>query len=356
MDRTADVLRETMARLRDRVAATRAEEPASEPVADESAAFSPAADAGQAASAGDRGVIHLLPPAEPGQVRSPAASSGPDGDKRQGIDPTIAQLAHDLLALAYRSACQSVYACAVENEQRLRAAQDAAQRIRAAANEAAEATVRQAEDENVHRLKDVQRRSEALVRVVQAQLRAVGLREPLELPLLDGPSLPDRLPALTAARPVAHPPAAWADLGVGRDLGAGMALPRSAPYPSEPPSAAPTGQDTWMPSDEPADGAAELLPLGSVELSAGPFRRFSQLAAFTQALNSLPGVQSVATRQFYRGRVHFRIRYDGPVPFATAIGDLSAFHPAIVVDTPNRVEVRVAMDPPADESTSQAGA
>ena len=35
------------------------------------------------------------------------------------------------------------------------------------------------------------------------------------------------------------------------------------------------------------------------------------------------------------------MRYDGPVPFAAAVADLSAFKPEIVSDGPSRVEVRV---------------
>jgi len=347
MDRTADALRETMARLRDRVAAKRTEEPVSESAAGESAPSSPAANAGPESPASERGVIHLLPAAERGRPSAVVASSGPGEDARQGIDPTIARLAQDLLALAYRSVCQSIYACATENEQRLRAAQDAAERIRTAADAAAAATVQQAEDENAHRLKDTQRRAEALVRVVQAQLRAVGLGEPLDLPLLDSPSPPEWPAALPSSRPAP---------GTGPDPRASSAVPRPEPYPPVPPSVPPASPWTSLSNEPAVESVAESLPPGSVELIAGPFGRFSQLAAFTQALNSLPGVQSVATRQFYRGRVHFRIRYDGPVPFATAIGDLSGFNPVIVVDTPSRVEVRVAADPPADRSTSQAGA
>jgi len=361
LDRAADALREAMARLRERVAADRADErPADSD--DHCAAGESRAPAAEPGAASERGVLHLLPPAS----TRPTGAAAPRAPR---VDPTTVRLAQDLLALAYRAACQTVYACAVENEQRLRTAHATAAHIRATADAAAAAAVRQAEDENARHLQDVQRRSEALLRVVQAQLRALDLGDPVELPLLDGPSLAEGLPGAAFRELPLPAAAAWsgaAPAGAG-PLGAtaepaafepppgrsgalaaparGPSAPRPVPAASE---EAGHGTD-W--SDALPSRVAEPVPLGSMELVVGPFGRFSQLAAFTQALNGLPGVQSVATRQFYRGKVHFRVRYDGPVPFAAAVGELRAFRPTIVADSPNRLEVRVSMDEsPAEQA------
>jgi hypothetical protein len=92
----------------------------------------------------------------------------------------------------------------------------------------------------------------------------------------------------------------------------------------------------------------EALPTNSVEVVAGPFGRFSQLASFTQALSGVAGVSSVTTRQLYKGQVRLRLRYDGVVPLATRIAELHQFQPEILSAGPTRLELRVTVDSPGE--------
>ena len=78
----------------------------------------------------------------------------------------------------------------------------------------------------------------------------------------------------------------------------------------------------------------------SVELTVGPFSRFSQLAEFLQALSSLTGVEKVETRQFYQGTVQLRVRYSNPIPLATRLQELASFQPQ-VSRTASGLEVRL---------------
>jgi hypothetical protein len=85
---------------------------------------------------------------------------------------------------------------------------------------------------------------------------------------------------------------------------------------------------------------------GGVELLAGPFDRFQQLAAFVRALRALPGVQDATTRQFVRGTVHLRVRYADAIELSTRLAGMAEFAPEIVASSPTRIELRVR--PPDD--------
>jgi hypothetical protein len=93
--------------------------------------------------------------------------------------------------------------------------------------------------------------------------------------------------------------------------------------------------------------------VGSVEVVVGPFSRFSQLRAFTQALHGLPGIKSVATRQFYRGMAHFWVRYDSPIPLATRLGELSQFKPKVASSGSGQIDVQ--LDAESAHGDSQVG-
>ena len=91
------------------------------------------------------------------------------------------RLASDPITFAYRAAYQAVLACTLENERRTRNALDAAERIRAAAEQAATATLKRAEEENAQRLSEARQRAESLVQRAESlvvfarrQLYALG--------------------------------------------------------------------------------------------------------------------------------------------------------------------------------------
>lgn len=83
---------------------------------------------------------------------------------------------------------------------------------------------------------------------------------------------------------------------------------------------------------------------GGVELIAGPFARFQQLAAFVKALRALPGVHDVTTRQFVRGMVHLRVRHAHSMALADRLLELSEFDPSIVSSAQDRIELSVKIE------------
>ena len=85
---------------------------------------------------------------------------------------------------------------------------------------------------------------------------------------------------------------------------------------------------------------------GGVDLIAGPFVRFSELAAFTRAVRGLQGITSLDTREFLKGTVHLRLRYDDPIRLSVRLTELSEFRPSIIQATPRRVELRVNLVDP----------
>ncbi|CAA9229692.1 MAG: hypothetical protein AVDCRST_MAG77-935 [uncultured Chloroflexi bacterium] len=99
-------------------------------------------------------------------------------------------------------------------------------------------------------------------------------------------------------------------------------------------------------------GEARPTPGGAIDLVAGPFSHFSDLAAFTRQLRAMPGVDALETRQFYKGTVRFRLRYDDPVPFVTRVGELHDFAPHVVATDAGRIEVRVTPLGGEDEADS----
>jgi hypothetical protein len=90
---------------------------------------------------------------------------------------------------------------------------------------------------------------------------------------------------------------------------------------------------------------------GGVDLIAGPFARFSQLASFSRSVRELPGVISLDTRQFLKGAVYLRLRYEDPIPLSVRLAELSEFRPTIIEASPTRVELRVN---PADPDVLEA--
>src|SRR3954464_13277915 len=81
----------------------------------------------------------------PGSPGFPEASSESDPG-------TSERLASDPITFAYRSAYQIVQNATTENERRSQQALESAERIRAAAEEAASSTLKRAEEENAQRL------------------------------------------------------------------------------------------------------------------------------------------------------------------------------------------------------------
>ncbi len=102
------------------------------------------------------------------------------GDSMSGSD----RLASDPITFAYRAAYQSVLAATLENERRTRNALEAAERIRSAAEQAATATLKRAEEENTQRLSEARQRAESLIQRAESlvvfarrQLYALGSEE-----------------------------------------------------------------------------------------------------------------------------------------------------------------------------------
>jgi hypothetical protein len=134
----------------------------------------------------------------------PAAEPLPLAASAHSHDPLATRLAADLLALAHRAAYQTVADCALENQQRRRTADEQAASIRATAEQTAAETIEWAVAENDRQLREVQRRAEALLRVVQAQLQSLGLGDDLVQPLFDPPLTGNGLEAAGLGHGPAH--------------------------------------------------------------------------------------------------------------------------------------------------------
>jgi hypothetical protein len=96
---------------------------------------------------------------------------------------------------------------------------------------------------------------------------------------------------------------------------------------------------------------------GGVDLIAGPFARFSELAAFTRAVRGLQGITSLDTREFLKGTVHLRLRYEDPIQLSVRLTELTEFRPSIIQAAPSRVELRVTLadpDAPTEEPLEHA--
>jgi vacuolar-type H+-ATPase subunit H len=89
---------------------------------------------------------------------------------------------------------------------------------------------------------------------------------------------------------------------------------------------------------------------GGVDLIVGPFARFSQLAAFTRGVRGLAGVISLDTREFLKGTVHLRLRYDDAIPLSVRLSELSEFRPVVLEASSGRVELRVNLVDSAAEA------
>lgn len=90
---------------------------------------------------------------------------------------------------------------------------------------------------------------------------------------------------------------------------------------------------------------------GGVEIVVGPFSRLQHLAAFTRALNDMPGIADVSARQFEQGMVHIRVHYSDDVPLVTRLVQLREFSPTVVSSTKTRIELKV--EPPDNAPASQ---
>ncbi|MDE3111893.1 MAG: hypothetical protein KGN00_06120 [Chloroflexota bacterium] len=127
--------------------------------------------------------------------------------------------------------------------------------------------------------------------------------------------------------------------------------PAAAATPAPEPAPAVTPTSTAPPEAPHAESVIQAVSDG-MEIVAGPFARFQELAAFSKALRELSGVQSVTIRQFVRGFVHLRVRHSSSLDLAAALLTLTDFSPSIVSSTASRIELRVASSdaapPPQD--------
>jgi len=102
-------------------------------------------------------------------------------------------------------------------------------------------------------------------------------------------------------------------------------------------------------------GAGEMPP-GSYELVAGRFTHFSDLGAFSETLQALPGVRSMSTQQFVRGMVSLRVHYDNPIPLLTRLRELQQFRPDVREIGPSQIEMVIFAGPQAAPAPAAAPA
>jgi len=140
-------------------------------------------------------------------------------------------------------------------------------------------------------------------------------------------------PPPVAAAPSVTTPSAPVDVAPAPATGTAPEAVMIAPPPIAPPLAAPA------PTVEQESVIKAVA--GGIDIVAGPFARFQQLAAFVKALRAVAGVQDVTTRQFVRGMVHLRVRHSYDVALADRLLELAEFRPSIVSNTQDRIELKV---------------
>jgi len=100
------------------------------------------------------------------------------------------------------------------------------------------------------------------------------------------------------------------------------------------------------------------MPPGSYELVAGRFTRFSELAAFSETVQALPGIKSVTIQQFLRGMVSMRIQYDSPIALVNRLQELRQFKPEVRTIGPSQLEMLIFAESrgliPAEDAPSPA--
>ncbi len=74
---------------------------------------------------------------------------------------------------------------------------------------------------------------------------------------------------------------------------------------------------------------SEGLPPDAYELLAGRFTRFSELRAFNDAFQRLPGMYRIETKQFVRGTILLLVHYNSPIPFEKRLAELRQFAPEV---------------------------
>lgn len=75
-----------------------------------------------------------------------------------------------------------------------------------------------------------------------------------------------------------------------------------------------------------------------VDLIVAPFARFETINKFIAAVRGIPGVVDAKARHFQKGTLRLTVEYDGVVPLASRLSDLSSFSLAVSNTTGNRIE------------------
>ena len=140
-----------------------------------------------------------------------------------------------------------------------------------------------------------------------------------------------------AVRPSAPPPVAEAAYGPPIEEPSDLPEVRYEPEPVYE-EAAPAEDAAIMSSMSARLGD---VPPGAYGLVAGRFTRFSELAAFSETVQALPGIQGVTIQQFLRGMVSMRIQYDSPTPLLTRLQELRQFKPEVREVGPAQYEMLI---------------
>lgn len=133
----------------------------------------------------------------------------------------------------------------------------------------------------------------------------------------------------------------------------GTALPASPPAPVRRPAVAPAPVPAAAAPVAPAarhghlslvtaqDEDLEPVRAAGVDhlgLAIGPFRRFSEVNRFIDALSTVHDVRSVKPRRFRRGTLYALVDYVGAAPFTAALATVRAFPLRVTASTEDRIE------------------
>lgn len=119
-----------------------------------------------------------------------------------------------------------------------------------------------------------------------------------------------------------------------RVAAAGEGDPAGDPMPQAPSPR--HGHLSLVQADE--GGALASAGVDHLGVAVGPFRRFSEVNRFIDALGAVHDVRSVKPRRFRRGVLYALVDYIGAAPFTTALASMQAFPLRITTTTEDRIE------------------
>ena len=98
------------------------------------------------------------------------------------------------------------------------------------------------------------------------------------------------------------------------------------------------------PAFEGAPGLTSMVSGSRLELQVSKFTSFADLNGYRDAVGSIPGVQEVKVRRVHRGTLFLLVDYDGIVPLADRLSEITEFPSSRVSTSGDTIQVALTSD------------